>query len=122
MLMFINSSCSECKKGATQLAKLGKMTMDRPKIGRVDCTFDLEPCDLLVKHIPASNNTFPYIMMLTRERTHVWEGPIIAEEIYTKFIKGKGYQNFPHHGGKGYTTKRILQEGREYIVKIQESF
>jgi len=91
MLMFINSSCSECKKGATELAKLGKMTMDRPKIGRVDCTFDLEPCDLLVKHIPASNNTFPYIMMLTRERTHVWEGPIIAEEIYTKFIKGKGY-------------------------------
>jgi len=82
--------------------------MDRPKIGRVDCTYDLEPCDLLVKHIPESNNTFPYIIMLTRERTHVYDGPIIAEEIYTKFIKGKGYQKFPLHGGKGYTTKRIL--------------
>lgn len=94
------------------------MTMDKPKIGRIDCTFDREPCDLLVNHIEASNGTFPYMIMFTKERSHVYKGEIDAEKIFKTFIKGKKFLDFPHHGGKGYTTKRVLNEGRDNINKI----
>ena len=77
-IMFMNQSCDECKRGATELAKLGKLTKDQPKIARADCTFDKEACDIFVNHIDASNGTYPFLMMATPQRIHIYDGPINA--------------------------------------------
>ena len=94
------------------------MTMDKPKIGRVDCTYDLESCDLLVNHVKESNQTFPYMIMFTKERSHVYIGPINADKIYNDFIIDNKFLGFPIHGGKGYTTKQIMAEGGKFIISI----
>jgi len=39
-MFFMNQTCDECKNGAAELAKLGKMIKDEPKIARADCTYD----------------------------------------------------------------------------------
>ena len=77
-ILFMNQTCDECKKGAGELAKLGKLTQDKPKIARADCTFDKEACNIFVNHIDASNGTYPFMILATSQRTHIYNGPINA--------------------------------------------
>ena len=65
-LIFTNSTCRECKKGASELAKLAELCFEYPKVGRVDCTHDYEACDLIVNHMTSSNETFPYMLYMTK--------------------------------------------------------
>ena len=116
-LFFMNEDCLECKKGATELGKLARMLKDQPKVGRVDCTHDFEACDLFVNHNTQSNKTYPFMIMATKERSYIYSGKIDAEHIIKTFISNEQYREFPIHGGKGYTTKRIINDGRAYIEK-----
>ena len=50
-LIFTNSTCKECKRGATELSKLAKLTAETVKIARIDCTHEMEACDIFVNHI-----------------------------------------------------------------------
>ena len=58
-----------------------------------------------------STDKFPQMLMITKERTHVYEGPIEAEKIFNEFISDQKYLDFKVQGGKGYTTCRLIQEG-----------
>ena len=84
----------ECKRAANEFAKLAQTLKDQPKVARADCTFDREACDLLVNHLPSSNNSYPYIMMLTDSRAHVWTGALNATEIIEKFATGIRYMEY----------------------------
>jgi hypothetical protein len=117
-MIFTNITCRSCNKGATELAKLANVTDGAPTVLRVDCTHEFEFCDLFVNHKDVSNGTFPFMVMATQERTHIWDGPIEWVRIYNEFIKGDKYKSFPIFGGKGYTTERILDDGKEYVAKI----
>jgi len=64
-ILFMNQTCEECKMGASELAKLGKMSQDSPKIARADCTFDREACDIFVNHLDASKGKYPFMVMAT---------------------------------------------------------
>ena len=78
-MFFMNQTCDECKKSATELAKLGKLMGDKPKLARADCSFDTEACDLFVNHIDASKGKYPFMVMATPQKTHIYEGPINAQ-------------------------------------------
>ena len=87
LVIFTNSTCFECKKGATEIAKLAQMLANENiKVARADCSFDHEPCDLFVNHLKSSNGTFPYIMLLSEFRSYVYDGPILADNILKNFI------------------------------------
>lgn len=86
-IIFTNKTCRECQRGATELAKLANVTDDAPTIMRVDCTHEFEFCDIFVSHKNVSNGTYPFMVMATPERTHIWNGPIEWVRIYNEFIK-----------------------------------
>ena len=100
----MNQTCDECKKAATELAKLGKMMQDQPKIARADCSFDQEACDLFINHIDASKDVFPFMIMATPTMSYIYLGPINAQQIHDDFLSGNKYEKFPVHGGKGMST------------------
>ena len=108
-------TCEECKKGASELAKLGKMTQDSPKIARADCTFDREACDIFVNHLDASKGKYPFMVMATPQRTHIYNGPIDAQKIYDDFLKEEKYLEFEIHGGKGHSSAKIIENGLKFI-------
>ena len=58
--------------------------------------------------------------MTTKERSYVYTGKIDAEHIVNTFISNEKYREHQIHGGKGYTTKRIINEGRAYIEREME--
>ena len=105
------------------MAKLAAMLDDKPKVGRVDCTHDLEACDLLVNHIPKSNRTYPYTLMLTTKKgAFIYNKEINADNIYTEFIKAKRYEKFEKHGGM--TTQTLINKGKMYVserIQIMEA-
>ena len=117
LVIFTNISCRECKEGATEIAKLAYQLQDSPKVFRADCTFDKEACDLLVNHIPSSNNTYPYIIMMTDTHSFKWTGPIDAEKIINNFATGKKYMEYPKHGGErgDYRLRNLVMDGGFYI-------
>jgi len=117
-IIFTNKTCRECQRGATELAKLANVTDDAPTIMRVDCTHEFEFCDIFVSHKNVSNGTYPFMVMATPERTHIWNGPIEWVRIYNEFIKDDKYKKFEVFGGKGYTTERIIKDGKEYVGAI----
>lgn len=112
LIFFTNYTCRECKAGASEMVKLAKMAKDEPKVGRADCTYDFEPCDLFVNHIKSANQTYPYILMLDRHKSFVYTGRINATEIYENFVKAKRYMEYPVHGGKSFTTRRVINDGK----------
>ena len=115
-MFFTNITCVECRAALTEFAKLAAMLNDMPKVGRVDCTHDFEACDLLVNHLESSNQTYPYIMMLTPSKgAYVYDGELKAEEIRENFVKNKKYEKFGKHGGKGYSTSKLIKDGSAYI-------
>ena len=60
------------------------------------------------------------MIMTTKERSYVYSGKIDAEHIVNTFISNEQYREHQIHGGKGYTTKRIINEGRGWIEKEME--
>uniref|UniRef100_A0A7S3N1I5 Uncharacterized protein n=1 Tax=Strombidium inclinatum TaxID=197538 RepID=A0A7S3N1I5_9SPIT len=89
-------------------------------VGRVDCTHDFEVCDLLVNHNQASNQSYPYMVMFTAEKGYRYEGAINAEAIYNDFLQEDKFKQFPVHGGKDYTTSRVIADGKALINQIME--
>lgn len=104
------------------------MTQDKPKILRIDCTTDVEICDIWKGSVPAANNTYPYLMIATNVRAYAYVDeqykslPIKAEAIFNDFLSNAGYKKFPVHGGKGKTTKDLIRGGHEYVAKKQREF
>jgi hypothetical protein len=96
------------------------MTQDQPKVVRADCQYDHEACDLFVNHKQASNNTYPYILMLTEQKTYVYSGKLEALEMYNTFVSKREYMKFPVHGGPSYTTVRIIEDGKKLVVSKME--
>lgn len=78
---------------ASEIAKLANLTMDQPKVVRADCLYDIEPCDLMISHMEAyiqnKVNVFPILMMVEKDFMYLWEGPIVANNIYNDFVKDK---------------------------------
>mgnify|MGYP003911097193 CR=1 FL=1 len=64
-MFFMNQECTDCFAAATELALLAQMLRDQPKVGRADCTYDFEVCDLFVNHHVLSNATYPLLIMVT---------------------------------------------------------
>lgn len=60
------------------------------------------------------------MIMVTKERSYVYTGKIDAEHIANTFISNEKYREHQIHGGKGYTTKRVINEGRGYIEREME--
>ena len=75
------------------------MTQANPPVVRVNCNVDLEICDLIVNHMRDDKDNFPLMLMATPALTHVYEGPINAEDIFNNFIKDEQYSKFSTYGG-----------------------
>ena len=116
-MLFTNGTCRECKTGASELAKLAELCHDFPKVARVECTHDFEVCDMFVNHLQSSNETFPYMVYATTDKGYIYPHRINADEIYQNFISMGKYKTFPVHGGPGYSTAKMFEEGRDYISK-----
>lgn len=78
LLIFTHLHHNESVAAATEIAKLAKLTNDRPLVVRADCLFDLEPCDLFINHFEKYSESFPLVTMVTAKKTHVYDGPLIA--------------------------------------------
>ena len=120
LIFFTNSTCWECKQGANEISKLAQHVIQEDiKLARADCSFDLEPCDLMVNHLESSNGTYPLLMMLTEFRSYIYSGPLNADDIYNTFVKDKKYIGFKYHGKeKGdYTFRRMMDDGRDYVMR-----
>lgn len=102
---------------ATEIAKLAKLTNDRPMVIRADCLFDFEACDLFKNHLETQKDTYPLVLMVTGKKTHVYDGPIIAQDIYDNFVQGFKFDKFGTLGDTpGMFTQQIIEAGKKYIV------
>ena len=81
-ILFQELECRECRRGATELAKLANITMDEPKVGRVDCTMNENLCQILRK----GNGSHPYMLYIKNNSVFHYGGKIDAEEI-DRYIK-----------------------------------
>ena len=45
---------------------------DNPSVGRVDCSYDLFICDLLVNHYELIKNIFPIVFMVRNDKTYLY--------------------------------------------------
>ena len=86
VFIFTHLHNKESVQNAEEFALLAEKSNDAPKVVRADCLYDFEPCDLLLNHIPGANKTWPVIVMITPERTHLWNGTLNHSDIYNNFI------------------------------------
>jgi len=58
---------------------------------------------------------------MTETKSFVYNGPIIADHIIDDFLKDDQYLKAEVHGGPGYTTTRIINDGKNFVAqKIEE--
>jgi hypothetical protein len=53
--------------------------------------------------------------MVTPQKCYVYFGILDASHIYNQFLKDEQYLRSFVHGGSNYTTRRIIDEGKDYI-------
>ena len=78
-------------------------------MGRVDCTYDHEVCDLFVNHVNESKHTYPLVLMVTEDHMFIYDKPIIADNIIKDFISNEQYKNYKIHGGNKTATSKVLR-------------
>ena len=79
-VIFTDLECRECRRGATQLAKLANMTQDSPMIGRIDCMKNPDVCNVFKdKDI---KKQLPYMVFISEHSLYQYQGKIDAEEIF----------------------------------------
>ena len=72
LVIFTNGTCKECKNKAGEIKKLAWIMQDNPSVGRVDCSYDLFICDLLVNHDELIKNIYPIVVMVTKDKIYLY--------------------------------------------------
>ena len=62
-VLLVDLECRECRRGATQLAKLANITQDNPLIGRVDCMKNVNLCGAFEGH--DTKTRLPYMIFIS---------------------------------------------------------
>ena len=86
--IFQDLECRECRRGATQLAKLANITQDDPVVGRVDCAKNAQLCSTFKGE--KSNKQLPFMVYIRNGSIYRYVGDINAEAIEL-YIKEEGY-------------------------------
>ena len=75
-VLFQDYECKECRRGATELAKLATaLGEDQPKVARVDCHKDNHLCDTF------GDKTMPFMLLISDNKIYKYNGAIDADAI-----------------------------------------
>ena len=75
-IIFQSVDCRECRRGASELPKLAKITQNDPVVARVDCIKNDEVCQLFKSERKVKHQ--PYMVYIKNDSVYYYDGKLNA--------------------------------------------
>ena len=117
--IFQDLECRDCRRGATQLAKLANITQEDPVVGRVDCAKNTQLCNTFKGD--KSNKQLPFMVYIRNGSIYRYVGGIDAEAI-ALYIKEEQYKkdenNLLNRSLEEFVAKTEMELNRRRFANV----